>query len=256
MATISGMVITWAQYSRNKSEGVPVNFTVLKVVFGVALAMWAGAALANVAYTQTTTTTAVAGFAVGVVLSVFFAWQINAVVKKLGNDALALKELATRDALTHLWNLRIFHETLKLEIARSIRFGHPLSLMMLDIDNFNQVNDAHGHKVGDLILRELGRRLLFTARTIDCVSRYGGEEIALILPATDVASAEQFAERLYREVLSPPFDIGNGSLEITASFGLASISETVQTDSKLILAANNALTTAKESGRNQICIHQ
>jgi len=256
MATISCLIIAWAQYSRKKSEGIPINYTVLKVIFGVALAMWAGAAMANFAYTQTTTATAAAGFSVGVILSIFFAWQLKAVVRKLDADAIALKELATRDSLTDLWNLRVFHETLKLELARAIRFGHPLSLMLLDIDNFKQVNEDHGHLAGDMILRELGRRLLVTARTIDCVARYGGEEISLILPATNIASAEQFAERIYREVLKPPFDIGNGSVEISASFGIAAVCEKIQSDSKLLMAANTALNTAKESGRNRICAYQ
>ena len=125
MATISGIIIAWAQYSRKKAEGIPINYTVLKVVFGVALAMWAGAAMANFAYMQTTTTTAAAGFSVGVILSIFFAWQLKAVVRKLDADAIALKELATRDALTNLWNLRVFHETLKLELARAISPGSP-----------------------------------------------------------------------------------------------------------------------------------
>lgn len=255
MATVSGVVIAWAQYSRKKTEGTPMNFTLLKVIFGVALAMWCGAALASAAYTTTTTTTAIAGFAIGVILSAVLVWQIKAVILKIESDEQALRELATRDALTDLWNLRIFHETLKLEIARSVRFGHPLSLIIMDIDHFKAVNDTHGYKVGDIVLRELGRRLLVTARTIDSVCRYGGEEIALILPATDIASAGLFAQRIQREVLEPVFEIGNGTLEITASFGIATISQGIQTDTKLIIAAHAALDAAKEGGRNRICVH-
>ena len=255
MATVSGLVIAWAQYMRQKNEGIAINYTVLKVIFAVALAMWAGAALSSAAYATSTTTTAVAGFVVGIILSLALAWQLNKVVQKIDSSERALKELATRDALTDLWNLRIFHETLFKEMARAERYGHPLSVVLLDIDHFNHINTTYSHKVGDMVLQDLGRRLLAAVRPADCVCRFGGEEVVFILPATDAAAAELFAQRLYREILPEPILVIGGQVTLSVSMGIASYGPDTKSEDAFLSAVTAALAAAKAAGGNCSKVH-
>jgi len=253
IATIASVVIAYAQYRRHKNEGVPINYTVLKLVSGVALSMWAGAAFTSLAYTTNSTTTTFAGFIMGIILSIFFAWQLNIILRKIARDERALKALATTDSLTGLWNRRIFHENLKSEVTRSNRFKHPISLLLVGIDNFNQINETHSHKVSDMVLRELGARLLTALRTIDYACRYNGKEMGLILPQTSLDSVKMFAERLKTDITQEPFVFAdNLTLPITISIGCASYSEQTNTDTALIEMANKALVSAKENGLDQI----
>src|SRR3712207_9286842 len=111
------------------------------------------------------------------------------------------------------------------EVERTKRFGHELGLIMLDIDNFKQVNDDHGHLEGDLVLREVARVLRESSREIDEPARYGGEELAVVLPHTDLEGAYNLAERVRTgiEALELPLLDGMGSIRVTASFGVATL---------------------------------
>ena len=146
-------------------------------------------------------------------------------------DNVALHETVQRqavtDELTGLFNHRRFQEGLTQEIERARRFGQGLGLVMLDIDNFKQVNDTYGHQVGDLVLAEVARVLKEYSREIDEPARYGGEELAVVLPGTDLEGAYNLAERVRTgiEALEFPLD-GRGKLRVTASFGAAAMPET------------------------------
>ena len=171
-------------------------------------------------------------------------------------DNVALHETVQRqavtDELTGLFNHRRFQEGLTQEIERARRFGQGLGLVMLDIDNFKQVNDTYGHQVGDLVLSEVARVLKEYSREIDEPARYGGEELAVVLPGTDLDGAYNLAERVRAgiEALEFPLD-GRGKLGVTASFGAAAMPETATDQSSLIAAADTALYTAKRSGKNR-----
>ncbi|MBK9608416.1 MAG: GGDEF domain-containing protein [Betaproteobacteria bacterium] len=167
------------------------------------------------------------------------------------------EELASRDGLTGLYNHRTFYSFLKDEIVRAQRYDHPLSLLMLDIDHFKRVNDTHGHQAGDAILRGISDLLVKQARTTDRVCRYGGEEITVILPETDATVAMQIAERLRATVERHPFDIGGGKTAgIAVSIGVATNSRQVNSPKGLVKAADVALYTAKQGGRNRICPYE
>ncbi|MES9962079.1 MAG: diguanylate cyclase [Candidatus Sedimenticola sp. 20ELBAFRAG] len=195
-------------------------------------------------------------FILGSILIVFFSRQANRVGRQIEQDEVILKELATRDSLTGLYTRRMFHEYLDAELARSMRFKHPLSLLLIDIDNFKQVNDTYGHLAGDAVLQKLSDRLLKESRGVDYVCRYGGEEIAIILPETDVKDAQQFAERIKQAVSALPFNIDEKqSVSITISIGAASYPLHGETETFLIAAADHALYEAKEGGRNQIRVY-
>ena len=164
---------------------------------------------------------------------------------------------AVTDELTGLFNHRRFQEVMALEIERTRRFGSDMGLIMLDIDNFKRVNDTYGHMQGDMVLREVAQVLRDSAREIDEPARYGGEEMAVALPQTDLEGAFQFAERVRRriEALELPILEGEGTLRVTASFGAAALGGNgpVRDADKeaLVAAADAALYRAKRSGKNR-----
>lgn len=185
------------------------------------------------------------------------ALAFNAMAQKLEKNEAALREFATRDGLTGLYNHRTFYEMLEDELARAQRFNRPVSLLLLDIDHFKRVNDTYGHLAGDAVLRGLSELLSRQARVIDRVCRYGGEEIAVMLPETDIATAAEIAERLRAAVEAQPFDVAAGApLRITVSIGAASFPVHADNAQALVAAVDAALYAAKEGGRNRSIRHE
>ncbi len=169
-------------------------------------------------------------------------------------DNKRLEELATTDSLTRLLNRRALLDRLSSEVDRARRFKSQLSLLMFDLDNFKQINDQHGHLVGDAVLRQFGGILASHARTIDIVARYGGEEFVVILPETALDGAVIFAERLRETAAGNRFDIGQPrSFHLTCSVGVATFpSPRVASTEDLFARADEALYRAKAGGRNQV----
>src|SRR3954453_13214273 len=161
---------------------------------------------------------------------------------------------AVTDELTGLYNLRHFHESLDGELERSRRFGTEVGLAMLDIDDFKVINDTYGHQQGDLVLIEVGRVLRYLSRDIDEPARYGGEEMAVILPQTDLHGAELLAERMRLAIEDLEIERldGGGHLKVTASFGVASLPECARDKASLIAEADAALYRAKRAGKNRV----
>jgi diguanylate cyclase (GGDEF)-like protein len=160
---------------------------------------------------------------------------------------------AVTDELTGLFNHRRFQEVMTAEVERARRYGHEMGLIMFDIDDFKRVNDAYGHLQGDMVLREVARVLRQESRDVDEPARYGGEEMAVALPQTDLEGAYRFAERVRRrlEGLELPLPDG-GTLRVTASFGVASLSSAGGMDKDaLVAAADAALYEAKRAGKNR-----
>ncbi|MEQ9092546.1 MAG: diguanylate cyclase [Miltoncostaeaceae bacterium] len=159
-----------------------------------------------------------------------------------------LSRQAITDPLTGLTNRRGFSERLDDEVRRSQLVRSPLALVMLDVDHFKAVNDLHGHAVGDAVLRELSDRLDGLRREGDLAARIGGEEFALILPATDGAGARAIAERLRGAMAGEPFPVAG---PCTVSLGVAACGRGDDADS-LMSRADSALYRAKESGRDRV----
>ena len=165
-----------------------------------------------------------------------------------------LEQLAIRDALTGLYNKREFQRRLDQEITRARRYKHNLSLLIIDIDHFKQVNDTFGHQTGDKVLQILCGLIQKQMRPTDSTSRYGGEELALILPETDETDASRTAERLRELIESYTIDAGEGTkLRLTISIGLATFPADGATDLAFVAAADQALYAAKRKGRNRVC---
>ena len=162
-------------------------------------------------------------------------------------------EQAVTDELTGLPNNRRFRRWIATETARAERFGHDLSLLMLDIDNFKKVNDTHGHLQGDEVLRAIGRVLREESRGIDEPARYGGEEFAIGLPETDIGGAFEFAERVRERIAATeiPMVDGEGSMRITTSIGAATAARSGTEARALVDAADQALYRAKHGGKNR-----
>jgi diguanylate cyclase (GGDEF)-like protein len=161
---------------------------------------------------------------------------------------------AVTDELTGLANLRALGSILNREIERSRRFESPLAFVMLDIDDFKQVNDTHGHQQGDKVLAHVASVLRALSRDVDAPARYGGEELAVVVPGTDVEGAVQLAERMREAIerMQLPGVGGGGSLRVTASFGVAAIPESALDGASLIAAADAALYRAKRAGKNRV----
>jgi two-component system, cell cycle response regulator len=168
---------------------------------------------------------------------------------------LELEDLATHDGLTGLYNHRSFYATLTTEIQRTQRYKESLSLLMLDIDLFKQVNDNYGHLVGDAILIALSNHIMGLVRVIDSVCRYGGEEFMVILPQTGIEGAMIVAEGIRKGIELHDFDIGEGRrISVTVSIGIASYPDHQKNAVGLVAAADAALYIAKNEGRNSIAL--
>jgi diguanylate cyclase (GGDEF)-like protein len=165
-----------------------------------------------------------------------------------------LERLSTRDGLTGLFNHRHIHGLLEEEFERAERSRDRVSVAMFDLDHFKTVNDRFGHQAGDRVLVQLAEILNDTAREIDRLGRYGGEEFIALLPDTDVADAAVFVERVRREVARHRFDIGRGEpLRLTISAGVATYPwQGVDTPETLVRLADAALYAAKAAGRDRV----
>ncbi len=171
----------------------------------------------------------------------------------LAFDSMAdrLEEMAARDSLTRLFNRREFLRYLTAELKRSERYHHSMALLMLDIDHFKSVNDQHGHQVGDEALKAMAARISRSVRSVDHVSRYGGEEIILILPETGRQEALSMANQLRARIENETFQLPGGlEIALTASIGVAVFPTDARTESQLVAAADAAVYEAKNEGRN------
>jgi two-component system cell cycle response regulator len=161
------------------------------------------------------------------------------------------QRLSITDGLTGLRNYRYFQQAISRETERAVRFGRPMGLLMLDLDHFKEVNDSHGHQIGDAVLMEVADRVRAEVREVDIVARYGGEEFSVILPETDRAGAEHIAGRICERVGGRPLHASGVELHLTISIGVAVLPDNGITPSALVRAADTALYAAKADGRDR-----
>lgn len=168
-----------------------------------------------------------------------------------------LEQESIKDPLTGLYNRRYLERRMDEEINRAQRYDLPLSVLLIDIDNFKQVNDTCGHQVGDSLLIHLSNLLTSQTRDSDVVSRYGGDELLILTPSTTAASAALLAERLRQKVETDQLkmsssDQRNQHIPVTVSIGIASLGPEVDDTENLIKHADEALYRAKQEGRNRV----
>lgn len=165
----------------------------------------------------------------------------------LGRDVTD-RTLAERDYLTGVYNRRVFEERLAALYAAACRYSRPLSLILVDLDHFKQINDRHGHQAGDQVLQQVAELLRKQVRNADSVSRWGGEEFAILAPETELDQAQLFADKLCRRIRTTPIDrIGH----ITASLGVSRLRER-ETQADFVGRVDKALYQAKSQGRDQV----
>lgn len=164
--------------------------------------------------------------------------------------------LSVTDPLTEVTNRRHFFEAARFEFERTQRYPRHLSVMMIDIDHFKNINDTYGHAVGDMALREVAARIKRSVRTVDIVARYGGEEFIVLMPETGLQEAGRVAERVRRSVASNPIEDGNTSVTATLSIGVAEMDDKSRNIDQLIVYADKALYEAKAAGRNQVASYR
>ena len=159
-----------------------------------------------------------------------------------------LRSLAYHDSLTELYNHRYFYEQLSHEVERAIRYGRPVSVILLDLDNFKSTNDTYGHLMGDKLLAFIGRIISGQVRGADIAARYGGDEFAIILPDTPQAAAEATAQKLARAIASGRTNAGSlsESLPLSASYGVACCPDEARSVSELLQLADSRLYAAKD----------
>jgi len=182
-------------------------------------------------------------------------WMINDIseFKKLESE---LSLQARYDFLTSLPNRRYFMEQATMELHRANRFAQPLSMMMVDIDFFKKVNDTYGHQSGDLVLKSLAETIKAACREVDIIGRLGGEEFAVLMPATSIQQAIEVAERVRIVVENLPISLPQGGLpvKITVSIGVSVLSSSADNVDLVLHKADNALYEAKNTGRNKVCV--
>ena len=179
-------------------------------------------------------------------LSEFIAMSIsNAVLYEQAN------KLAVTDGLTGISNRQSVEKSLQIEFERSKRYNSPLSLILLDVDHFKDVNDTYGHQKGDEILIAFASLLKKACRANDIAARYGGEEFLMILPQSNAQGAFKIAERVRKEMMKISFTGNESNFAVTVSCGVAEFNKDYESINKLITVADRALYEAKNGGRNK-----
>jgi diguanylate cyclase (GGDEF)-like protein len=179
-----------------------------------------------------------------------FATRLDAAYQELETTNARLKETSFKDDVTGLYNRRFFTIRLEEEISRHRRFNHPVSVVLLDLDGFKQVNDEFGHAMGDETLRDVAQMLMRHSRGINVVSRYGGDEFVVLLVETSKTGACLYADRIREVIAKHPFPHGK---PVTASLGVASLpDDDVASADDLFRLADAALYAAKRAGKNQV----
>ncbi|MBT2970948.1 MAG: sensor domain-containing diguanylate cyclase [Candidatus Thiodiazotropha sp. (ex Ctena orbiculata)] len=181
-------------------------------------------------------------------ISIVFAKHANQ--KRLAS--IRLLQHATKDELTGLSNRRELKKIAEMEFKRAYRFKRDYSILMIDLDNFKDINDIYGHSIGDDVLKHNAKICLNSTRSEDLLARYGGEEFVMLLPETDKEGARQLAERICRDVREQPFDCVRGSITTTVSIGVSEIDPNDINYSDILERADSALYQAKREGRNRV----
>ena len=181
--------------------------------------------------------------------------QVSQHSHSLHGENETLVQLAAKDGLTGLYNHAFIKERLKQEIYRCQRYNHPLSLLMIDIDDFKSLNDNYGHVVGDRVLKSLSLLMKELVRPSDIIGRYGGEEFLVILTQTNIENSLAVAERIRENIEFHEFEVHpskNKISQVTVSIGLCAFPEHGQTPKDLIAFADESLYAAKKEGKNRV----
>ena len=172
--------------------------------------------------------------------------------KQLRMSEAKFHDLANIDSLTGLFNRHYFYQVGQNEVERSLRYHLPLTLIMMDIDHFKEINDSYGHRIGDYVLTQISLVIQKAIRKMDVACRYGGEEFVILLPETDLEQANRVAERIRSTLDETIIPFEAQSVTVTASLGIVDFSADMTLIEEMLAKADEAMYRAKENGRNQI----
>ena len=196
------------------------------------------------------------GYALAIIIPAIIASSVSYVnismYFELERSRQDIHTLAITDDLTQIFNRRHFFELAQRELERSRRNGHPLAIVLFDIDDFKEVNDSHGHLAGDIVLRETCQACRVIVRSYDVFARFGGEEFIFLLPDTDEPRAIVVADRLRQVIAERVVFFDTGNVQMTISIGIAIFNPKKDTLDDIISRADSALYQAKELGKNRI----
>lgn len=180
--------------------------------------------------------------------------EVNEYAQQLAVTHKKVSQIAIRDSLTGLYDQAYAKERLRIEVIRAQEFGHPLSVLMFDIDNFKKLNDTCGHLAGDQALRDIAGLMIKHSRAIDIPARYGGEEFLIVLPETSSNQARDMAENIRRAIGAHTFkaDKPDETVRLTISVGIGVLSEQISTPEQMIYQADKHLYQAKSQGKNRV----
>lgn len=182
--------------------------------------------------------------------------KMASLVSQLESQKEILARLAAHDDLTGVLNRRAMFDAMEVDLARSRRYNHPLSILLMDLDHFKRVNDEHGHPAGDAVLRQFAAHISRNLRSTDSLCRYGGEEFCAILPETNRDQALRAAEIIRQHIENTDFVHEDLRIRMTVSIGVASyFPPGTASSTDLLDNADKALYEAKESGRNRVCAY-
>ena len=183
-------------------------------------------------------------------------YRVKTLQDQLREANTRLETLAMTDGLTGLFNRRYFDDMLLAEVRRTLRYKNPVSIILIDMDHFKDVNDTYGHPMGDEVLRNVGRTIAAKVRTTDVAARYGGEELAVILPETGEEGGAELAERLRKMIADIVHAHGGKTIRKTASLGVSTFdgSDPPLGPDDLVRRADQALYEAKQAGRNRVVV--
>jgi diguanylate cyclase (GGDEF)-like protein len=211
--------------------------------------------------------TAIATSAFTILFSLFIAYSIyrfNLNLHRLENVRLGkmvrertieIEQLSKIDSLTGLWNRGYLEEMMTTEFKRSKRFEHELTLLILDLDHFKNINDAHGHLGGDEVLREMAKRIKSAVRDTDFIGRYGGEEFVIILSETSLHDGRIVAEKLRTAISDKPVLLDDIEIPVTTSIGVSDLRPLDLNRQQIVERADQALYQSKHNGRNQVSVY-
>lgn len=191
-----------------------------------------------------------------VCITVFDVTDVAIAQKQLSEARERMEELSNQDALTGVYNRRYLQVQLTREFNRVVRNGGALSVLFIDLDYFKNVNDTYGHPAGDYVLVEVAQRIKEAVRTTDYLARYGGEEFAVVLSDTGMNGGINVANRIRERIAEAPFIFEGQTIAMTASLGLSEYRETVETPESLLAESDEALYSAKQSGRNRVVCYK
>ena len=182
--------------------------------------------------------------------------QLEAALREAEQLKRRYEQLSNVDELTGLHNRRFFFPEAESALAHSMRYGHPFSLMLVDVDRFKTINDQHGHAIGDMVLKDIASTLKEQVREVDIIARFGGEEFVVALPSTDAGGGRQLAERVRSKVGALAWQTEHGMLGATISIGITDLEGRVGPAREILEAllreADEAMYLAKEGGRDRV----